>query len=162
VSAFAAPPFTFHLDDGFTPLALGNQACELAVEDLDLRLVAAARLPVGPGPALASWLLARLAHLAGDLGLGPEEEVEDAVWILDFIVAEGGAPVAKLQLQAGAIGAGLLGVARGDGDAARVVAALVAVLTAAPEGVAPVRVRVAAPGGPVHEYGFDGARYLGG
>lgn len=155
-----APPFTFRLDDGFTPVSLGNLACELSVEDLDRRLAVFA-LP--GGAPLASWLLARLERLSGGLGLAPdgEDEVEDALWILDFVVEEAGQPVAKVQLQAGAIGAGLLGVARAPDDAARLVDALVAALTAAPDEVAPCRTRVVCPRtGAAAVYGFDGTRYL--
>ena len=165
MSAFHAPPFTFTLDDGFTVVELGEGACELALDDLDLRLEAAAALPARGGAPLASWLLARLERMTGGLGRDPAavDEIEGAVFVLDFVVREGDAEVAKVQVQAGGVGAGLLGVVRSAADAPRVVDAWIAALVAAPAQVASVRIQVAEPAGrgPPAAYGHDGARYLG-
>ncbi len=157
----------FQVDDGFTAVEL-EDGVDVEVEDLDARLLARG-LPDLNGAPVASWAFARLGALVGGedatrrLALDPDtvEHVDDALFVIDFVVRASGAPVAKVQLQGGTIGVALLGVAR---DATAVLEAFEAALLAAPGEVAVCRVLTLDPtqgaDAPIHAYGFDGARYL--
>lgn len=156
---FAAPPFVFALDDGFTAVDLS--APVEVYQDLS------ASFPEqGAGAALASWLLARLAYLAdGGLALEPGlvERVEGGVYVIEFVVLDASQiAVAKLQLQAGAAGAALLGVCE-RGLVEAVVGAWRAALSAAPEELAAVIVEVEDPadGDRRHRYGRVGGALVG-
>lgn len=179
LGAFDAPPYRFEVDDGFGVVELGERLLELEIDDLDARLAASAELPPLDGAPIASWILARLAALVagGDLGLTPGlvEHIDGGVFVLDFVVARAGVLVAKVQLQAGMIGAGLLGVVRSDEAPGALASALVRALGAAPAAVAAVEVRIVDPewalepevfspppsSESVGRFGYDGARYLG-
>lgn len=164
---FAAGELTFALDDGWGVVELADPV-ELALEDFDAVLHASGRVPELGGAPLASWVLARLAALAGGrLGLLEEgvELCEGAVFVVDFVVAGPAGPVGKVQVQGGAIGVGLLGVVEGSAEA--VAQALRDALLGEPEVLASYAVAVAEPGadgepGPVFRYGWDGARFLRG
>lgn len=160
---FAARGFEFAVDDGFTAVELDG-AQEIEVEDLDARV--APHLPDLGGAPVASWVFARLGALVGGedatkrLALDPDtvEHVDDALFVVDFVVRRDGATVAKVQLQGGTIGVALLGLTTDEG----VVRAFEGALAEAPEVVASCRVLTLDPnGGPVHVFGHDGARYLG-
>lgn len=162
---FETPAFTFEVDDGFTAVDL-EAGADVAVDDLDERLVAAGRLPELGGAPVASWVFARLGALVGGedatrrLALDPDtvEHVDDAVYVVDFVVRCAGEAVAKVQIQGGTIGVALLGVAR---DVEAVVEAFEGALLADPTEVAVCRVQVLDPkSGPLCAYGFDGAEYL--
>lgn len=177
--AFDAGPYHFAVDDGYAVLDLPEPLLELAVEDLDARLVTSGHVPELGGAPLASWLLARLEALTEGRGLGFSpglvEHVDGGVWVVDFVVTRGDAPVGKVQLQAGMIGAGVLGVVAAQEDPAAVVQALGQVVLQAPEEVRACEVRVADPewleapedyAPPPEEdavcrFGFDGEAYLG-
>ena len=132
------------------------------------------------GAPFASWVLARLVGLSGpdagaDAEPGPVEVIEDAVFVRDWIVADSaGAAVAKLQIQGGMIGVGLLGVQTRTADRG-IVDALTAAMVARPFDVGLVRTRVRDPvwaevpeafrpepsPDTANQYGWDGVRYLG-
>ncbi|MEQ9498547.1 MAG: hypothetical protein RIT81_16850 [Deltaproteobacteria bacterium] len=162
---FDARGYTFAVDDGFTAVELDDPQ-DFAVEDLDERFTP--HLPELNGAPVASWVFARLGALVGGedatrrLALDPDtvEHVDDALFVIDFVVRRGEAPVAKIQLQGGTIGVALLGV---TADAA-VVEAFEAALLAAVDEVATCRVMTldpaAGPDASVQRFGFDGARYL--
>lgn len=177
--AFAAGPFHFVVDDGYTPLELGEALVQIAVEDFDERLLGSGRVPaIGPAP-IASWVLARLEALSGEGGLGFSpgfpEFVDGGTWVLDFLVGRGAEPVGKVQLQGGMIGVGALGVLAPGEDPEAVVGALCEALLAAPEAVRPIEVWVVDPeqgdlpeeyepepnDGHVCRFGYDGEAYLG-
>lgn len=172
--SFEAPPYRLVLDDGFAPLELGEALHQLCVDDLDTQLLASGRLPALDGAPVASWLLARLEGLSAGLGLSSDrvEEIEDAVWVVDFVLQREGQPVGKLQLQGGMIGAGLLGVLAGAEEPSAVSQAVLQALLAAPDEVCPCEVRVCDPepegqGGddrpeaPVLRFGLTAEGYLG-
>ncbi len=155
---FASGSLVFEVDDGYSLVSLEpDRALELDEQQLDRRLGSI------PGP-IASWLLARLTALAGGtLALDDEtvEVCEGAVYVIDFVVKQDGAPAGKVQLQAGCEGAALLGVVGLDPQL--VIDRFVAALVAEPDQVAGCRVRARDPSWPegeIAEYGFDGARYL--
>lgn len=161
---FACPPYTFTLDDGFAVLDLGEALCELAVDDFDRLILEIPAVQLLPAAPLASWLLARLCQLNGGLGLQSDavECIEGGVWVLDFVVHGGEQPVAKVQLQAGTIGAGLLGVAVDPEQAEGLMQALLQALHEAPSAVAVCRIRIRDPEADLeYTYGFDGQNYLG-
>lgn len=176
--SFEVPPFRFTLDDGFACLDLGEALCEISVEDLQEQLQDTGRLPDLAGAPLASWLLARLQFLSADAPLVPSdavEDIEDGVWVVDFVVGQGGLPIAKVQLQAGMAGAGLLGVAGNSEQAGLLVQSLIQRLLEAPSAVAECQIRIHDPlwrvdpgayaphpgDDAVVHYGFDGEVYLG-
>ncbi len=161
---FSGPPYTFTLDDGFAVLELGEALCELAVDDFDRLILESTHLQDLQGAPLASWLLARLCHLNEGLGLQPDavECIEGGVWVVDFVVHCDEAPVAKIQLQGGMIGAGLLGVAVNPEHAEGLMQALLHRLLRAPEAVAECRVRIRDPEAEDEcVFGFEGGVYLG-
>jgi hypothetical protein len=151
---FSAGDLEFVVDDGYSLVAGAER--ELDEQHLG------ARLPVNA--PLASWLLARLAHLAaGSLALEPDviEVCEGAVYLIDFVVRKDAAAVGKVQLQAGREGAALLGAL--SIDPTYVVDRLVEALLANPQDVAACRARARDPAWPEHrvvEYGYDGTRYF--
>lgn len=159
MSGFEFGPFTFVADDGFTAVEALEDGDEVAVEDFDKRF---------DHPQVASWVLARLVALVDRdkaeralfLSRDAVEEIEDAVYVVDFVVSRGDEMVAKVQVQGGAIGVGVLGVVMvGLGPA--VVDALAGALSAAPDDVAEAEVRVVDPkDGRVVRHGFDGSRFL--
>ena len=127
-------------------------------------------------------MLSRLAHLS----LAPEndggrercseiEVIDDAVFVRDWVViGRDGRPQAKLQVQGGMIGVGLLGVQeRAHGR--RIMNGFTHQLTLEPEALAQVVVRVRDPlwveapedfrpvptADHVNAYGWDGQRFLG-
>lgn len=152
---------------------------EVRVEAWDdwLRSRLAHRAPALHGAPLASWVLARLAALT-DEPLPADAAVElidDAVFVRDMVVEEeSGSPVAKLQIQGGMIGVGLLGV-QNRSVGVRVTEALTAALGADPNELRPISVRVRDPDwddapqdyipvpdpGRVNTYGWDGRAFLG-
>lgn len=164
-------------DDGYGVVSLTDPV-ELHVDDWGSALQAALTAPLDLGGApFASWVLARLFALSTDLGSvtgSRVEVVDDAVFVLDWVVSAEDEPVAKVQIQGGMLGVGLLGVQARD-LGRRIVDPLTAVLAARPHEVATgvIRVRdpdwVEAP----HDYrprpgddaanvfGWDGVRYLG-
>jgi hypothetical protein len=174
---FEVEGLTFVVDDGHTALALeaGDALQEIAEDALDLQLEAdleARRVVLGLGVApLSSWALARLARVAdGTLGFEPglAELCEGGAFVVDLFVLDRSSGVAKVQLQGDAAGLGLLGVARSEPVAARVISALVAALLAEPLELRPIRVAVldpereaeAAESAPA-EYGWDEGVFLG-
>ncbi len=176
--SFDLPPFRFTLDDGYACLDLGEALCELCVEDLQEQLQSSGRLPDLGGAPVASWLLARLQYLSEDTDLTPSNEVEyidDGVWVLDFVVGQGGVPVAKVQLQAGMTGAAILGAAIDKAQADFLLACIVEGLLVEPLAVAECLVEIHDPlwrsdpeaylprpdEGAVARFGFDGDTYLG-
>ena len=139
------------------------------------------------GAPIASWVLARLAklsrseppalELAGEplAPDGPVEIVDDAVFVLDWRVVDAeGVTRAKLQIQGGMVGVGLLGVQDRD-LGPRLVEALTEALLTSPADVDTVCARVQDPdwmntpqdyvpapsAEHVNHYGWDGTRYLG-
>lgn len=176
--AFSAGDFHFQVDEGFAVLELPEVLHELAIEDLDARLLQH-DLPGLQGAPLASWLLARLEALTEGRGLGFRpglvEHIEGGVWVVDFVVHHRERPAGKVQLQGGMIGAGLLGVLAEHESPEAVLSALVARLVDAPGEVAVCEVRIVDPewetspedyapapdSTSVARFGFDGARYLG-
>lgn len=151
---FSQGDLRFVLDDGFAVVEFGATATDLEIDDLDARIPA----PELGGAPFASFLLARLAHLTGPLGLDPDlvEHVEGGVWVLDYVVSSGEAVVAKVQLQGGMQGAGLLGVAA-DPDTARAVLEAFCAAVAAGAEVAACRVRIVDPDWRLDPAGFTPA-----
>lgn len=176
--AFSAGPYLFAGDDGYAEVELGDALVEIAVDDLDARLLAQGGLPELGGAPVASWLLARLAALTGGgLGLDPQlvEHIEGGVWVLDFVVTREASPVAKVQLQAGMIGAGVLGVIAEGEPLESLLVGLQGRLLEAPGQVEVAQIQVVDPDwaacpedytppptvGSRCRFGFDGAAYLG-
>jgi hypothetical protein len=167
LGSFSANGLTFTADDGYTEVEIDGGA-ELHEEELDRAILATARVPDLNGAPLASWILARIAHLVGArLGSTAVEVCEGGVFVLDFVLSDAtGERIGKVQVQAGWIGAGVLGVVAASVRPELVVRALVSVLAAEPESVGLCEIRVVDsaeendPGSRTHRYGFDGRRYL--
>lgn len=179
LGAFTAGPYHFSGDDGYAEVDLGEALAEVEVDDFDQRLLSKDNLPNLDGAPLASWLLARLEAIVvgGGLAMTPDvvEHVEGGVWVVDFVVTEGERAVAKLQLQAGMIGAGVLGAIDAGVALEPVLQALQDTLLSEPAQVQPIEVRIVDPDWAISpedfsptptpksqcRFGFDGARYLG-
>ena len=171
--------FRFIADDGFGVVELADPV-EVQVEDWDAHLLRALAKPLSlDNSPFASWVLARLAFMRDDLvddpARSPVEVIEDALFVIDWRVEdENGRVVAKLQVQGGMVGVGLLGVQERDLTTS-LVDALTTILVELPEQLAPVCICVRDPAwtdwpddftptpGPqtVNAYGWDGARFLG-
>jgi hypothetical protein len=153
LGAFASGDLEFAVDDGYTLVPGATE--ELDDQAFDRRF--------SPDRPIASWILARLARIAGgSLALEDEtiEICEGAVYVIDFVVRRG-KPIGKIQLQAGREGAALLGVVSIDPEL--VIDRFAGALLEAPDDVAVCRVRVRDPSWPedeLAEYGFDGSAYL--
>jgi len=178
-SSFSIDKFRVVADDGFTVVNFDDPV-ELHVDDwdeqLETQLNARACVVDLSGAPRASWVLARLAALMGQSPTeGPVELVDDAVFVVDFVVwAEDAKPVAKVQIQGGMIGVGLLGVQERRLEH-RLIDALTQALVASPQTyeICSVRVRdpdwLEAPSdytpSPDAErfnaFGWDGQRLLG-
>jgi hypothetical protein len=156
LGSFSAADLDFEVDDGLTLVSM-TDGFEIDEQALDDRFA-------GVGAPIASWILARLLKLSGgslDLSADQIEVCEGGVFVIDFVVRSAGHPLGKVQLQAGIIGAAMLGVVAQD--ARDVVDRFVARMLEAPNDVATCRVRVRDPAWPtdhIVEFGFDGARYL--
>lgn len=147
----------FEPDDGFA-LVRFPEPYEVRVLDLAARLS-----DIEPASdRLGSWLVARLAALSDHdphwSTPGVEVEEEGLV-ILDLLALEAtGKVLAKLQLQAGPEGAGLLGVAARPEAGALAVDALLEILRAAPTALVDAEIWVERPGEPPRAFGRrDGA-----
>ena len=152
---FDAGELTFEVDDGYTLVPL-EDTVEIDEQDL------AARLKIEP---LASWMLARLAKLCGgNLALDDTIEVcEGALYIIDFVVRKHGAPIGKVQLQAGLPGAALLGVVSSEQDPRMLVDLFVTALVKEPKELSAICVRSRDPSWPedrVIEYGWNGEKFF--
>ncbi|MEM7674784.1 MAG: hypothetical protein AAF449_02145 [Myxococcota bacterium] len=175
---FMAGAFDILLDDGFTVVELEDPV-ELHVDEWDVllktELKAKGRSVELQGAPYASWALARLNALcARSFTEGPIELVDDAVYVLDFVVHERARPVAKIQVQGGMIGVGLLGVQARALDR-RLVDAFTQAMVADPQTCAVSSVRVRDPDwleapsdycprpdkDRFNTYGWDGHRFLG-
>lgn len=160
LGSFVSGDLAFEVDDGYSLLQLAS-AEEVDDQTLDRRLAAGAP----PDAPLASWLLARLARLAGGTLALEEETVEiceGALYVVDFVLRKDGEPIGKVQLQAGRAGAALLGVVS-QIEPAEVIERFTTALLADPHQIAACRVRVRDPSWPEEEvvdYGFDGVAYL--
>jgi hypothetical protein len=175
VGTFDSGGYCFSLDDGYSVLDLAagaplEEADQLAEDDLDRILLATGRVPDLGGAPIASWVLARLSHLAGRAirPAGGVEICEGAVYVVDFLVRTGdGRLAAKVQLQGGSIGVGLLGIGVAGFDPRAIASAFASALIERPGAVAQCEVRVLDPAwgidesGEPNRYGFDGTRYLG-
>ena len=130
------------------------------------------------GAPFASWVFARIASLAG-FEPPPDspvvEVIDDAVYVLDWVVTTlDGTTVAKLQVQGGMVGVGLLGVQRRELGTS-VVDALLAAMIERPLDVSRSKVLVRDPdweeapddylprpdGRHANAFGWDGHSYLG-
>ncbi len=88
----------------------------------------------------------------------------DAVFVADFLVyTKDGRGAAKVQIQGGSIGVGVLGMAAGGVDQRAIVNALIDQLIQSPSDLAIAEVRVIDPtwDGEPNRYGFDGRTFLG-
>jgi hypothetical protein len=163
-------------------VALGNSESDTAqrfreyLEDdgFDVRLTRTGKVPELGGAPVASWLLARLAHLTdGRLGLASEEHTDGGGYVVEFVVylaaidpaqqralleqpllfnleelgvfVEPERLVASFQFQADMEGATVLGERAADCPAEEVLAALAAALLVAPAGLMPREVAVRDP-----------------
>ncbi len=167
----------FREDDGYGVVSLADPV-EVHVDDWALALQAALATPIDLDEApFASWVLARLAAVSTGLAAptrAPVDIVDDAVYVLDWVVSIEDEAVAKVQIQGGMIGVGLLGVQDRD-LGGRLVDALTGVLAARPHEVAPISLRSRDPDWAeapddyrprpderaANVFGWDGARYLG-
>jgi hypothetical protein len=164
MSSFESGAFLFVADDGYTALELEG-AEEIQDDAVDRALSERGGMPDLQGAPIASWVLARLVHLGGDVGSGEAVEVcEDALYVADFLVyAKDGRGAAKIQVQGGTIGVGILGMAAGGVDRRAIVEALIDRLIQSPSDLAIAEVRVIDPAwdGEPNRYGFDGRAFLG-
>lgn len=125
---FAVLPYLFELDDGYTSVGFQSRV-EVAVEDFAQQLVAelSENYPLTLSE-LPSWVICRLAKLTQKPEqYFPEEKqyCEEGLFIVDLLVAQSdGRVLAKLQLQAGAPGVGILGAAGSEEAAKNSVSAL--------------------------------------
>jgi hypothetical protein len=163
--SFRADGLVFVEDDGYAEVELAEPV-DLYEEAFDGRLVETGRVPDLFGSALASWILARIAHLT-DRAFAIEGEIEvcdGGVFVLDFVVQdEGGEARGKVQIQAGTIGAGVLGVLESSLPPERVVRAILSALTSEPTALRACEIRVVDPAAEEKaplRYGFDGAALL--
>lgn len=152
---FSARGVGFEPDDGYAVVPF-ERPVDLYEEAFDRRLVEAG-VTVMPS-LLPSWLVARLARLAGHDArvFGDDVEVEaDGLFIADVLALdEQDRVLAKLQLQAGPLGIGVLGVATSQAASKRCLEALVEALTSEPAVLSDAEVRVElADGGRVFRYG---------
>ena len=160
---FSCGDLSFEVDDGYSLVPLASGA-EIDEQSLDRRLSESKRVP--KDAPLASWILARLARLArGSLAIdeGTVEICAGGLYVIDFVIRRSADPVGKVQLQAGVLGAALLGVVSREVDPAEVVERFIEALLVEPAQVSPCRARARDPAWPedrVIEYGFDGSSYL--
>ncbi len=164
LGAFDADDLRFVVDDGYSLVAL-DDAIDVDQQALAEHVSASGRVPARA--PIASWILARLAHLAGG-SLAIEEEIvevcEGGLYVIDFVIRQRGAAIGKVQLQAGQGGAALLGMVSRRVSPEEVVARFISALLEAPDEVAACHVRVRDPAWPedrVAEYGFDGETFRG-
>jgi hypothetical protein len=178
MSEFQAGRFLFVLPDG------GEEDVpfdvEIDEEEFDFLLEKARAVPENLGRApVASWVLARLAHLLrGQLGRGGagRQTHDGGGYAFDFLILrEEGTPVGSVQVQGDMEGVVLLGGCAEGQDPAEVVDQLAQVLGREPGRVAVCRVEVTDPEWkedpfayrPVPNdesfnlYGWDGQHYLG-
>jgi hypothetical protein len=178
MSEFQAGRFLFALPDG------GEEEVpfdvEIDEEEFDFLLEKARAVPENLGRApVASWALARLAHLLqGQLGRGGagRQTNDGGGYVLDFLILrEDRTPLGSVQVQGDMEGVVLLGGCAEGQDPAEVVDQLARALGREPDRVAVCRVEVADPewkedpfayrpvpnDASLNLYGWDGRHYLG-